>query len=94
MILVSHDRDFLQNLTNKVYEFKNQNIKEYLGDIDFYLDQRKVENFREIEKKEKNYFKEKNKVFRKIDLFKKKLTILKVKFQTLKKKYLQLMINF
>ena len=53
LILVSHDRDFLQNLTNKVYEFKNQNIKEYLGDIDFYLDQRKVENFREIEKKEK-----------------------------------------
>ncbi|MDB4086795.1 ATP-binding cassette domain-containing protein, partial [Flavobacteriaceae bacterium] len=37
LILVSHDRDFLQNLTNKVYEFKSQNIKEYLGDIDFYL---------------------------------------------------------
>ena len=54
LILVSHDRDFLQQLTNKVYEFKNQKIKEYLGDIDYYLDQRQVENFREIEKKEKN----------------------------------------
>ena len=53
LILVSHDRDFLQQLTNKVYEFKNQKIKEYLGDIDYYLDQRQVENFREIEKKEK-----------------------------------------
>ncbi|MDB4097647.1 ATP-binding cassette domain-containing protein [Flavobacteriaceae bacterium] len=52
LILVSHDRDFLQNLTNKVYEFKSQNIKEYLGDIDFYLNQRKIEDFREIEKKD------------------------------------------
>ena len=53
LILVSHDRDFLQNLTNKVYEFKSHNIREYLGDIDFYLNQRKIEDFREIEKKEK-----------------------------------------
>ena len=53
LILVSHDRDFLQNLTNKVYEFKDQKIKEFLGDIDYYLDQRQVESFREIEKKEK-----------------------------------------
>ncbi len=52
LILVSHDRDFLQGLTNKVYEFKNQNIKEYLGDIDYYLEQRKVEDFRAIEKKQ------------------------------------------
>ncbi|CEN33751.1 ABC-F family ATP-binding cassette domain-containing protein [Capnocytophaga cynodegmi] len=49
LIIVSHDRDFLQGLTDKVYEFKNKNIKEYLGDIDFYLEQRAVENFREIE---------------------------------------------
>ena len=53
LILVSHDRDFLQNITNKVYEFKSHNIREYLGDIDFYLNQRKIEDFREIEKKEK-----------------------------------------
>lgn len=51
LILVSHDRDFLQGLTNKVYEFKDRKIKEYLGDIDFYLDQRKAEDFRAIEKK-------------------------------------------
>ncbi len=52
LVLVSHDRDFLQGLTNKVYEFKDKKIKEYLGDIDYYLDQRKVEDFRAIEKKQ------------------------------------------
>ena len=52
LILVSHDRDFLQGLTNKVYEFKDGSIKEYLGDIDFYLEQRKVDDFRAIEKKQ------------------------------------------
>ena len=50
LILVSHDRDFLQGLTNKVYEFKDQRIREYLGDIDYYLNQRNVESLREIEK--------------------------------------------
>ncbi|MBS9461961.1 ABC-F family ATP-binding cassette domain-containing protein [Flagellimonas sp. 389] len=53
LILVSHDRDFLQGLTNKVYEFKDGSIKEYLGDIDFYLEQRKADDFRKIEKREK-----------------------------------------
>jgi len=53
LIVVSHDRDFLQGLTNKVYEFKNQKIKEYLGDIDYFLEERKASDFRSIEKKEK-----------------------------------------
>jgi len=51
LILVSHDRDFLQGLTNKVYEFKDHKIKEYLGDIDYYLEQRNVQNLREVEKR-------------------------------------------
>ncbi|AXG68234.1 putative ABC transporter ATP-binding protein YheS [Kordia sp. SMS9] len=51
LILVSHDRDFLQGLTNKVYEFKDQKIKEYLGDINYYLEERKVANLREVEKR-------------------------------------------
>lgn len=50
LILVSHDRDFLQGLTNKVYEFKDHVIKEYLGDIDYYLERREAANMREIEK--------------------------------------------
>ncbi len=51
LIVVSHDRDFLQGLTNKVYEFKDRKIKEYLGDINFFLSERKAQDFREIEKK-------------------------------------------
>ena len=50
LILVSHDRDFLQGLTDRVYEFKEGGIKEYLGDIDFYLEQRKMDDFRSVEK--------------------------------------------
>ncbi len=63
LILVSHDRDFLQGLTSTVYEFKDEKIKEYLGDIDYYLEQRKVENLREVEKRTvvKEIPKEKNK---------------------------------
>lgn len=52
LILISHDRDFLQGLTNKVYEFKSHKIREYLGDIQFFLEQRKAEDFRAIEKKD------------------------------------------
>lgn len=52
LLVVSHDRDFLQGLSNVVYEFKDQKIKEYLGDINFYLEQRKLDNMREVEKKE------------------------------------------
>ncbi len=63
LILVSHDRDFLQGLTNKVYEFKDHKIKEYLGDIDYYLEQRKLVDMREVEKRdvEKQAPKESNK---------------------------------
>ena len=50
LILVSHDRDFLNGLTNKVYEFRGGYAKEYLGDINFYLEQRKVDSFREMER--------------------------------------------
>ncbi|NLN24462.1 MAG: ATP-binding cassette domain-containing protein [Bacteroidetes bacterium] len=54
LLLVSHDRDFLQGLTTKVYEFKDHQIKEYLGDIDYFLEQRNLENLREAEKKTKS----------------------------------------
>lgn len=51
LLLVSHDRDFLQGLSNKVYEFKDRKIKEYLGDIDYFLEQRNIQNLREAEKR-------------------------------------------
>lgn len=50
LILVSHDRDFLQGLSSIVYEFRDQKIKEFLGDIDDYLSMRKLEDFRAVEK--------------------------------------------
>jgi len=52
LLLVSHDRDFLQGMSNIVYEFKDQKIKEYLGDINYFLEQRNAMNMREIEKKD------------------------------------------
>ncbi|AEH01394.1 ABC-F family ATP-binding cassette domain-containing protein [Lacinutrix sp. 5H-3-7-4] len=51
LILVSHDRDFLQGLTSTVYEFKDEKLKKYLGDIDYYLEKRKVDSLREVEKR-------------------------------------------
>lgn len=51
LILVSHDREFLQGLTDKVYGFKDKVIKEYLGDIDYFLEVHKMESLREAEKR-------------------------------------------
>jgi len=57
LIVVSHDREFLKGLTNKVYEFKHKKIKEYIGDIDFFLQEKKLDNFKQLEnvKKDKNH---------------------------------------
>jgi len=54
LIIVSHDRDFLQGLTNKVFEFRDQKIKEHLGDIYDFLEYRRLKNLKELEKKSKN----------------------------------------
>lgn len=51
LILVSHDRDFLTGLVNKTYEFREGKLKPYLGGIEFFLEQRKVEDMREIERR-------------------------------------------
>jgi len=53
LIIVSHDRDFLQGLTNKVFEFRDQKIKEHLGDIYDFLEYRRLKNLKELEKKTK-----------------------------------------
>ena len=49
LIVVSHDRDFLQGLTNKTYEFKNKQVKEHIGDINEFLTYHQVESFRAFE---------------------------------------------
>jgi ATP-binding cassette, subfamily F, member 3 len=51
LILVSHDRDFLDGLANKVFEFGNKRIKEHFEDINGFLRNKKMENLREIERK-------------------------------------------
>lgn len=51
LILVSHDRDFLDGLVGKMYEFGNKKVKEHLGDVKSFLEKRKMENLRELEKK-------------------------------------------
>ena len=51
LILVSHDRDFLDGLVQKVYEFGNKKVKEHLGDIYSFLAKKKMDNLREIERK-------------------------------------------
>lgn len=53
LILVSHDRDFLDGLAEKVYEFGNKQIKEHLGDINNFLHKKKLDNLREIERSKK-----------------------------------------
>jgi len=53
IILISHDRDFLDGLAEKVYEFGNQRVREHLEDINGFLRLKKMENLREIERKTK-----------------------------------------
>ncbi|MDD4969999.1 MAG: ABC-F family ATP-binding cassette domain-containing protein [Paludibacter sp.] len=54
LIVVSHDRDFLDGLITKVYEFGNQKVTEHLEDIYGFLAKKKMENLREIERKNTN----------------------------------------
>ncbi|MCX6282347.1 MAG: ATP-binding cassette domain-containing protein [Bacteroidetes bacterium] len=50
LIIVSHDRDFLQGLTNRVFEFRNGKFREHIGDIYDYLEQRKIRELSELER--------------------------------------------
>ena len=52
VILVSHDRDFLDGMVEKVYEFRDGGVKEYLGGIYYFLEKRKVESLQDIERKD------------------------------------------
>jgi ATP-binding cassette subfamily F protein 3 len=52
LIVVSHDRDFLDGLVDKVYEFRDKKIKTHLGGIAEFLRSRRIESLRELEKKE------------------------------------------
>lgn len=60
LIIVSHDRDFLQGLTNKVFEFSGGKVKQHIGDINEYISSRKIEHLSELNEKEKIKSAEKN----------------------------------
>ena len=54
LILVSHDRDFLQGLCEKVIAFKDHKVKPFLGDLNSYLEDQKLLSIKDLEKKSKN----------------------------------------
>ena len=81
LILVSHDRDFLSNLTHKVYEFRDKNIKEYIGDVDVFLSEKKLNNFKQLEKTDETNVQTNNKNSKKIT--KKQINILLKKISSL-----------
>ena len=51
VVVVSHDREFLDGVVDKVYEFRDGGVREYLGGIYYFLEKRKLENLHEIERK-------------------------------------------
>ena len=53
IIVVSHDRDFLQGLTNKVFEFRNRQIREFLGDVYDFIESRNIQALSDLEKAKK-----------------------------------------
>ena len=53
LIVVSHDRDFLQGLTTKVYEFKKPHIKEYIGDIYDFLEEKRMKELDDLNRQQK-----------------------------------------
>ncbi|MDR3235484.1 MAG: ABC-F family ATP-binding cassette domain-containing protein [Prevotellaceae bacterium] len=53
LLVVSHDREFLDGLVDKIYEFRDGKVKEHLGGINDFMKRRKLENLHEIERKQK-----------------------------------------
>ncbi len=52
MLVVSHDRDFLNDLTTRTIEFRDHKLYEYLGDVQFFLEKRKLDNMRQVEQRD------------------------------------------
>ncbi|MBQ2364683.1 MAG: ABC-F family ATP-binding cassette domain-containing protein [Alistipes sp.] len=53
VVVVSHDREFLDGLVDRIYEFRDGGVREYLGDIWYFLEKRKVESLQDIERHDK-----------------------------------------
>ena len=61
LILVSHDRDFVQGLCEKVIAFRDQEVRPFLGDINAYLEDKKLDSLKELEKRTREKVKSPNK---------------------------------
>ena len=57
LIVVSHDRDFLDGLVDKMYEFRGGKVKEHLGSVSEFLNKRKIDSLQELERKEEKVVK-------------------------------------
>ncbi len=53
LLVVSHDREFLSGLTDRTIEFRDQHLYEYLGDVNYFLEKRQLDNMRDVEKRSK-----------------------------------------
>ncbi len=51
LIVISHDRDFLSGLTHRTIEFRDHRLHEYLGDINYFLEKRQLDNMRQVEQR-------------------------------------------
>ena len=52
VVVISHDRDFLDGLVDRIYEWRDGGVKEYLGGIYYFLEKRKLDSLQEIERKD------------------------------------------
>lgn len=99
LLLVSHDRHFLQGLADKIFEFRDGKVKEFLGNIDEYLDARKFDDFRQVEiteqkkaeesqidKKPKNNYKERKQIEKDLRAAERKVEKLETAIQELEEK--------
>lgn len=67
LIVVSHDREFLQGLTDRTFEFKDGNVKEHIGTIDDFLSGYQIRSFREFEKAGEQVKQEKKEAAKKVE---------------------------
>ncbi|MBK8557984.1 MAG: ATP-binding cassette domain-containing protein [Lewinellaceae bacterium] len=54
LLVVSHDREFLSGLTDRTIEFRDQHLYEYLGDVNYFLEKRRLDNMRDVEMRSTN----------------------------------------
>ncbi len=99
LIIVSHDRDFLADLTNRTLEFRDKQLHEYLGDVNYFLEKRSLDDMRDVERSTQNgntstaeaskpelSFEERKKLLRAVQNAEKKVERLEVKLKKMEAK--------